>query len=206
MNKHWWKWGLLGAGAVAAGGGAYLVARNLKPPIGGPLPIKTPTQTSGAKLAVPQQRMPTPVVGQAYAYAFQATGAEGSVAWSAKGDVPAGLALTSAGVLQGTPTKSGLFVFTVTATDAAGQKASRSTPLTVAKAKTTGTSGTSGSSGATAAEIASLQQQINQAQAQLSSLQKQDASLEAEYTSLHRQNVASRATIRSLQATLGSAA
>ena len=61
------------------------------------------------------------VTGLPYApVAFAAANAEGSVAWTQTGALPSGMNLSAAGVLDGTPTQSGGFPITVTATDAGG--------------------------------------------------------------------------------------
>ena len=61
------------------------------------------------------------------------TGAVGAVAWSVTaGALPAGMSLSPAGVLSGTPTVVGNFSFTATATDANGCTGSRPYNLTIA--------------------------------------------------------------------------
>jgi hypothetical protein len=73
--------------------------------------ITTTTLTSGA-------------VGMAYTAALQATGGAGSITWAlASGStLPAGLSLSGAGVISGTPTTPGTSTFTVKATDASQGK------------------------------------------------------------------------------------
>jgi len=59
------------------------------------------------------------VAGISYNQTFTAMGGTGALMWSvASGSLPAGLMLSSAGVLSGTPTLTGSFSFTVKATDA----------------------------------------------------------------------------------------
>ncbi|MHB8800639.1 MAG: putative Ig domain-containing protein [Thermoanaerobaculia bacterium] len=59
--------------------------------------------------------------GVAYSQSVGSTGGLGTVAYTVTAGLPpAGLALTSAGVLSGTPTAAGSYMFTVTATDANG--------------------------------------------------------------------------------------
>jgi lipopolysaccharide export system protein LptA len=56
-----------------------------------------------------------------YSVTFTATGGSGSgYAFAESGALPAGMTFTSAGLLSGTPTQSGSFVITVTATDSNG--------------------------------------------------------------------------------------
>jgi hypothetical protein len=66
--------------------------------------------------------LPNGTVGVAYAATtLQASGGDGSYTWSVTGGaLPAGLTLSSGGVLSGTPTASGPFTFTVQASSAGG--------------------------------------------------------------------------------------
>jgi len=66
------------------------------------------TITSGAP--------PAAVQGQAYSFQFTATGGQTPYSWSATG-LPAGLTLSTGGLLSGTPTANGSFSVTVTVTD-----------------------------------------------------------------------------------------
>lgn len=80
--------------------------------------------------------LPPGTKGSAYAAPLTATGGTGTFAWT--GTAPAGLTLTSLGVLTGTPTVTGTFPVSVTAHDGAGRTATRAlslvvrTPLSVA--------------------------------------------------------------------------
>ncbi len=80
--------------------------------------------------------LPAGTAGSAYSQALSATGGTAPYSYSlATGALPAGLSLSAAGVLSGTPTQAGSFVFTATVTDStagvAGQ-ASRSYTLSIA--------------------------------------------------------------------------
>ncbi|MBX7222501.1 MAG: FG-GAP-like repeat-containing protein [Blastocatellia bacterium] len=71
-------------------------------------------------------------VGQAFSQTFTNTGGIGAVSYSFTGTIPPGLTFTPAtGVLSGTPTQSGSFPFTITATDANVCTGSRAYTLTV---------------------------------------------------------------------------
>ncbi|WP_312363719.1 IPT/TIG domain-containing protein [Ensifer sp.] len=61
--------------------------------------------------------LPGGTTGLAYSQSFGASGGTGPHAYSVTGTLPAGLSLSSAGVLSGTPTAGGTFTFTVNATD-----------------------------------------------------------------------------------------
>jgi uncharacterized protein YhjY with autotransporter beta-barrel domain len=70
---------------------------------------------------------------QAYGATLSATGGVGPYGFAVTaGALPAGLTLSTGGDLSGTPTASGTFNFTVTATDANGQTGSRAYSLVVA--------------------------------------------------------------------------
>ncbi|MFI7166554.1 YncE family protein [Rhodococcus erythropolis] len=63
------------------------------------------------------------VVGQPYRHAFTVTGRPAPTAAVTAGALPDGLTLSAEGVLSGTPTTSGRFEFTVTATNGIGDAA-----------------------------------------------------------------------------------
>lgn len=97
--------------------------------------------------------------GNSYSSALAATGGTPAYSWSlASGSLPAGLTLSNAGVISGTPTASGTSAFTVAVTDAGSPtlRASKSlslavtaTPLTI----TTGSLTTAQSSSTYAAQL-----------------------------------------------------
>ncbi len=77
--------------------------------------------------------LPNPQVGAAYSETVTATGGIGPYSFTVTaGALPAGLSLSSLGVLSGTPTAGGTFNFTVTASDTHGQTASRAYAITPA--------------------------------------------------------------------------
>ena len=59
------------------------------------------------------------IINTAYSYTFSASGTS-PITWSAYGNVPSGLTLSSSGVFSGTPTRAGNYTFTVTASNASG--------------------------------------------------------------------------------------
>lgn len=61
--------------------------------------------------------LPQALQGSAYSYQFLSLGGLGTVTWGSTGPLPTGLTLASNGVLSGTPTQSGTFTPTITATD-----------------------------------------------------------------------------------------
>ncbi len=83
-------------------------------------------------LAVATTSLPPAVAGTAYSQPLSATGGTPPYSWSARsGGLPAGMALTSPGVLSGIPAIAGVFPFTVDLTDAAGASASAALTLVV---------------------------------------------------------------------------
>ena len=78
-------------------------------------------------------------VGSAYSYTYVATGNPAPTFAVASGALPAGLTLSTAGVLSGTPTTAGPATFTVSASNGIGSPAvSPSTTITVAAVTNTG--------------------------------------------------------------------
>lgn len=76
--------------------------------------------TSGPPLAVTTTSLPGGVVGSGYLQTLAATGGTTPYTWSiAAGALPAGLSLSPAGVIFGTPTAAGTSTFTVQVTDSA---------------------------------------------------------------------------------------
>jgi Fe-S cluster biogenesis protein NfuA len=98
------------------------------------LQMNNPKQVGVAfvqQLKITTTSLPAGLVGQVYSHTLQATGGTGRV-WSiANGSLPAGLSLSSSGVISGTPTVAGASSFTVRVEDGSGQSDTRSLSLTV---------------------------------------------------------------------------
>src|SRR6185503_1549032 len=78
-------------------------------------------------LAVTTSSLPGGTVGTAYSQSLAASGGTPPYSWSlASGTLPAGLSLSTAGTISGTPTAAGNSAFTVRVTDAASQSATAS--------------------------------------------------------------------------------
>jgi hypothetical protein len=79
-----------------------------------------------AQPAITTQTLPGAVNGQAYSFTLNATsGTRPYASWAVTaGSLPTGLSLSSAGVISGTPSVTGVYSATVTVTDAAGFTAS----------------------------------------------------------------------------------
>jgi cyclophilin family peptidyl-prolyl cis-trans isomerase len=76
--------------------------------------------------------LPSSYINESYNQTITASGGTGTITFAVtSGSLPAGVTLTSGGVLSGTPTASGSFDFTVTATDAAEATAAQAYTLTI---------------------------------------------------------------------------
>jgi len=70
--------------------------------------------------------IPGGIVGRPYSTAFRATGGSGMYTWTREsGTLPDGLSLSTSGVLEGTPTTTGTFRFTVKVADSERDQAER---------------------------------------------------------------------------------
>jgi hypothetical protein len=84
-------------------------------------------------ITVQPSSLPAGLQGSAYSQTVTASGGSGSgFSFSESGNLPAGLTLSSTGVLSGTPTSFGSFPITVTATDSKGGTGSQAYTLTIA--------------------------------------------------------------------------
>ncbi len=97
------------------------------------LSTSTDNSVAYAPIAISTTTLPNPVYNQAYAaQTLSATGGSGTLSYATtSGALPAGMAISSGGVVSGTPTASGPFNFTVTATDPEGSTASRAFSITI---------------------------------------------------------------------------
>ncbi len=84
-------------------------------------------------LSILTSALPNGQVSVAYAVQFYATNGQPPYTWTASG-APAGIAMTGAGSLSGTPTADGPFTVTVTVTDAAKSQVQQTYTLTIAAA------------------------------------------------------------------------
>ncbi len=103
----------------------------------------TATDTSGASgsqsftltvnpgIAFTTTTLPDDTAGSTSSQTISTSGGTGSLTFSATGSLPAGMTLSSQGVLGGTPTVSGSYSFTVTATDSTDAMASQAFTLVV---------------------------------------------------------------------------
>ncbi|MFV8668357.1 putative Ig domain-containing protein [Ralstonia pseudosolanacearum] len=90
---------------------------------------------SAPTLTVAPATLPNPAIGTAYSQPITASSGTAPYTYAVTaGALPAGLSLSSAGVLSGTPTAGGSFGFTVTATDANSFTASRAYSITIGAA------------------------------------------------------------------------
>ena len=93
-----------------------------------------------ALLTVSTTTLPSATVSKAYSTALDAVGGETPYTWSiAAGGLPSGIALTSGGVISGSPTKAGSYSLTAQVKDATGATAKQALTLAVASPSTSGT-------------------------------------------------------------------
>jgi hypothetical protein len=89
----------------------------------------------GVTIIVDPPTLPNGTVGQIYAANLSASGGLSPYTFAVSaGALPPGLTLSAGGVISGTPSASGLYNFTVTATDANGFTGSRAYPLVISGA------------------------------------------------------------------------
>jgi hypothetical protein len=92
-------------------------------------------EVSAPPLVVTTSSLPDGRLGWAYSEVLGASGGTPAYTWSrVSGTLPAGVSLSGAGVISGTPTEAGTFTFVVRVTDTAGRTADRSLSLRVAAA------------------------------------------------------------------------
>ena len=91
----------------------------------------SPTAPSVA-LAIVTSTLPPALVGQSYQSQVTAQGGKPPYSWSITSGSPAGMSLTSAGLLSGVATQIGSFNFTLSASDVAGVTISKALTLAVA--------------------------------------------------------------------------
>jgi hypothetical protein len=76
----------------------------------------------GAKFSITTTSLPSATSNQAYSTTLSAAGGTGTITWSATG-LPAGLSMSTSGVISGTPGNAGTASVVVTVTDQGGQSA-----------------------------------------------------------------------------------
>jgi hypothetical protein len=83
-------------------------------------------------LTITTTSLPSGTVGTAYSQTLKASGGQGAIAWLVtSGAPPAGLQLSSAGVISGTPTAVGSSSFTVQAKDSVGTTATQNLSIAI---------------------------------------------------------------------------
>lgn len=93
--------------------------------------------TSGGTLIINTTFLPNGVVGTAYSQTLTASGGTGSgQTWTYTGTLPAGLTLSSGGVLSGNPTTALSYTFTVTVTDSGANTGSQTFTIVIYAAGT----------------------------------------------------------------------
>ncbi|HTV09028.1 MAG TPA: putative Ig domain-containing protein, partial [Candidatus Aquilonibacter sp.] len=99
--------------------------------------VVLPATQAPATLTIGSGTLAAGQVGSAYNAALSAAGGTPSYTWSlASGSLPAGLSLSSAGVISGTPTASGTSTFNVTVKDSGSPAQSASGQVSISVAST----------------------------------------------------------------------
>jgi hypothetical protein len=89
----------------------------------------------GSELAITTVSLPAGAVGSTYSQALLASGGTPPYSWSlVSGQLPAGLGLSSAGLISGTPSSVGTFNFTVQVSDSASRTAQKALSIFIANA------------------------------------------------------------------------
>jgi hypothetical protein len=110
--------------------GAFTVSVTVKDSAGASASASLALTILQAPLKITTTGISPPALGTSFSLGFGATGGTPPYTWSATG-LPAGVTITSAGTLAGTPTALGTSSITVNVTDSNGQKASETVNLTV---------------------------------------------------------------------------
>ncbi len=104
----------------------------------GSYPLATGTVTLVSGPIVQTTSLPAGTVGDAYSATLTASSGTPPYTWSiASGALPAGLALSSAGAITGTPTTAGAYQFSVQVTDAASLSSTQPLSITIGAAPVT---------------------------------------------------------------------
>ena len=92
----------------------------------------TLTIAAPGTIAITTLTLPSGTQGVAYSQTLTASGGAAPYTWAVTtGALPAGLTLSSAGVLSGTPTASGTYSFSITATDSSSPALTATSPYTL---------------------------------------------------------------------------
>jgi len=92
--------------------------------------------TASDAVTITTAALPGGMVAAPYSQTLLASGGKPPFAWTESGDLPTGLSLDGAGVIQGTPTVTGTFDFTVQVTDVNGISATKALSIVVQGALT----------------------------------------------------------------------
>ena len=96
------------------------------------------TLTILEELVVTTPALEPAVLGQGYSQTLQAEGGDGNYTWTIdSGTLPAGLSLSTSGVISGTPTELSTNTFTIRVTDGSGVSGTRNLPTVVASSTNT---------------------------------------------------------------------
>jgi endoglucanase len=128
---------------VQIGCGASAKASSTSTPTSGPVPSPSPAPTTTVTpIALTTSSLPGGTVGTGYSADLTASGGTPPYTWSVvSGQLPAGLSLSGAGTISGTPAAAGTFAFTLQVKDSgtSPQAATAAQIITIANAAATPT-------------------------------------------------------------------
>ncbi len=97
--------------------------------------------SSSSTLTIATSSLANGVIGTTYSTALSATGGSGTYTWAlSSGSLPAGLTLSSAGVISGTPTTEATYTFTVLCSDTASHSTTRTLSIYVSSTSSSSSS------------------------------------------------------------------
>lgn len=114
-TRHVLLWCVFAFGCMSIGCGATTAAKNGLPT--NPTNPSNPAAGQPPQLEVSTTQLPNASVNAPYSAQLSATGGTAPYTWSAAGQLPAGLTMSSAGAIAGTPTSTGQSMVTVTVKD-----------------------------------------------------------------------------------------
>ncbi len=105
------------------------------------VPVTVQANPATAKLSIEADSLPVAIMGSVYTADVYASGGQAPYRWAlSSGALPAGLTLSSGGILSGTPSQAGSFTFVASVSDSSHQQATQSYSFSVA-ANTSGFDG-----------------------------------------------------------------
>jgi len=129
--------GILSGTATTLGSSSFTITATDSANIQGSQPFTLQVQSTSTVITFTPTTLASGAVNVAYSQTLTVTGGVGPYQFAVtSGALPSGLALSTSGVLSGTPTSQGSSAFTVTVTDSAGATGSQNYTLSISPAGT----------------------------------------------------------------------